>query len=72
MTDKFLTRREAAEYLNSKGLPIAHATLGKLASVGGGPLYCRFGRVAVYKAADLDDWAARKLGTPHASTSDAA
>lgn len=68
---KFLERAEAAEYLTERGLRITKGTLGKLATVGGGPAYQRFGHRAVYTAESLDAWAAAKLTAPRCSTSDA-
>lgn len=66
-----LRRKDAAAYLlNSHGIPIAIATLAKMASVGGGPSITYFGRVPLYALGDLDDWAAVKLGQPVASTSE--
>lgn len=59
---KFLTRKEAAEYLNNKGLPIAPATLAKKACSGDGPAHHLFGRQALYLAQELDVWASRRLG----------
>lgn len=61
MTDTFLTRPEAAEYLTRRGFPVAKATLQKYATVGGGPLYRRFGARVLYQPADLDAWAKAKL-----------
>jgi len=69
MSEKYLTRREAAEYLNAQGLPIAATTLAKMATVGGSPKFCRFGRNAVYTASDLDAWASARLGEARTSTS---
>lgn len=72
MTTKYLTRREASAYLSGRGLPTSHTTLAKLATVGGGPEYQRFGRRAVYVAEALDAWAAGRLSKPMRSTSEAA
>lgn len=69
MTERYLSRREAAEYLKGKGLPIAPTTLSKLACIGGGPVYQSFGRLARYLPADLDAWAASRLSAPKRSTS---
>ena len=66
---RYLSRREASQYHTDIGLRIAPATLGKLASVGGGPQYRRFGRDAVYTTADLDAWANQRLGDARSSTS---
>lgn len=61
---RFLDRIEAAEYLTAKGLRVSKNTLQKWVTVGGGPLYRRFGHRAVYLASDLDAWAERKMGAP--------
>lgn len=70
--DVYLDRREASEYVTRQGLPLAKTTLQKFATVGGGPVYRRFGRRAVYLASDLDAWIASKLTAPRRSTSAAA
>ncbi|MBI1415761.1 MAG: DNA-binding protein [Limimaricola sp.] len=61
MTNSFLTRPEAAAYLTARGFPVAKATLQKYATVGGGPVYRRFGNRVLYLASDLDTWAQSKL-----------
>ena len=59
---EYLSRREASEYIEARGLPCAVATLNKLACVGGGPLIVYFGtRRPRYRPADLDSWVASKL-----------
>ena len=71
MTPKYLSRKEAATYLSQEGFPTAMATLEKLASIGGGPAFRKFGRRVIYDPADLLVWAesrARKM----TSTSEAA
>jgi len=72
MFDRFLNRDEAAAYVRSKGLPCAKLTLQKLASVGGGPEFQKFGSRVVYRADRLDAWIEHKLGEPISSTSQAA
>jgi hypothetical protein len=69
MTDKYLTRREAADYLKSQGLPIAASTLAKLVTIGGSPSYRKFGRSTVYQTSDLDAWAAARLGEARTNSS---
>lgn len=69
MTDRYLNRAEAAAYVAGRGLPCTRLTLQKLATVGGGPSYRRFGHRAVYTAADLDNWIERKLSPLLNSTS---
>ena len=71
-TDIYLDRAQASEYVTRQGLPLAKNTLQKFATVGGGPVYRRVGRRAVYLASDLDAWIASKLTAPRCSTSAAA
>lgn len=71
MQQRLLSRAEAAEYLEAKGQPVAVATLAKYATVGGGPVFRKFGRRVRYSQASLDAWAAHKLSSPRCSTSDA-
>lgn len=61
MSESYLTRLEAAQYLTRRGYPVAKATLQKYATIGGGPAYRRFGKRVLYLAADLDVWAKSKL-----------
>ncbi|MBP7253934.1 MAG: DNA-binding protein [Alphaproteobacteria bacterium] len=68
-TKRYVNREQAADYLTGQGLPVAKTTLQKLATVGGGPAYRRFGKYAVYLTDDLDSWAEQKLSPPrHSST----
>ena len=67
---EYLSRKEASEYLKSRGLPAAVATLNKLACVGGGPVFQSFGRLPRYRPEDLDAWVAARLSKPKRSTSD--
>jgi hypothetical protein len=65
MENKFLDRAEAAQYLKEQlGLPVSKNTLQKWVTVGGGPIYRRFGNRAVYQTCDLDAWAEQKLTAP--------
>jgi hypothetical protein len=67
----YLRRRGAAEYLRQQwGVPCSEKTLAKLACIGGGPAYRRFGRIPLYATADLDEFAQVKLGEPVRSTSE--
>lgn len=72
MFKAYLTRAEAAEYITLQGAPISKNTLQKFATVGGGPVYRRFGNKSLYTVADLDAWLETKLSPPCASTSAAA
>lgn len=72
MENRFLSRAEAAQYLtDQRGLPTARGTLQKWVTTGGGPVYRRFGKYAVYAVPDLDAWADAKLTAPRASSSTA-
>lgn len=69
MEIKYLTRKEAASYLI--GLPTSHKTLAKLATIGGGPKYQRFGnRRVVYTIDNLTQWASSKLSAIISNTSE--
>lgn len=70
-TEIFLDRREAADYLTSRGLRVSKNTLQKWVTTGGGPTYQRFGLRAVYTRQNLDAWADAKLSAPRCSTSQA-
>ena len=64
-----LRRSEVPAYLMEKhGIPIAVATLNKLASIGGGPAMQYAGRIPLYRPEDLDAWAEQRLSAPVAST----
>jgi hypothetical protein len=66
-----LRRSEVPAYLKEKhGIPIAVATLNKLASTGGGPLMTYAGRIPLYDVENLDAWAKERLSQPVRSTSD--
>lgn len=71
MTDvTFFDRKQAAKHLTDRGLKTAPSTLSKLATVGGGPLFRRYGVRVVYMIDDLNAWAESKLSSPLRSTSD--
>jgi hypothetical protein len=64
-----LRRSAVPDYLMEKhGIPIAVATLNKLASIGGGPAMQYAGRIPLYRPEDLDAWAEQRLSAPVAST----
>ena len=63
-------RKQAAQFLTERGYRTAHATLAKLACVGGGPTFHSFGRKPLYREADLIAWAEAKTTGPRRSTSD--
>ena len=59
-----LTREKAALALSELGYPTSKLSLSTLASRGGGPVYQRFGRRALYRRADLLTWAESRLTDP--------
>jgi hypothetical protein len=68
---RLLRRKEAARYLTEvRGLPVAPQTLAKLAVIGGGPAFRKFGRYPVYSPTDLEAWVESKLGPRQRSTGD--
>lgn len=69
MAQHFLSRAEAAEYVRSRGLPCAKTTLAKLATLGGGPKFRKFGERAAYTSEWLDEWIESRLSEPVESTS---
>ena len=56
MDQRMMRRREAAKYLEVRGIPISANTLAKKATIGGGPKFRKFDRVPLYTSADLDAW----------------
>ena len=68
---KYLSRKEASAYLTEIGFHTTYKTLGKLATIGGGPKFRKFGKTqVVYDVADLDAWVAEQLSAPVHSTSE--
>lgn len=66
-----LRRKDVPEYLlKVHGIDIAYSTLGKLASVGGGPAMQYSGRIPLYHKKDLDAWAVHRLTSRVISTSE--
>lgn len=68
--ERALIRREAVQYVNEKGYPTTYNTFQKLASIGGGPVFRKFGHRVVYYPTDLDAWVTSKLSPPLRSTSE--
>jgi hypothetical protein len=54
---RYLSRKEGAGSLSEQGFPTSAATLEKLASVGGGPPFRKYGRRVVYERGELLAWA---------------
>lgn len=69
-TMMWLDRKQAAQFLTERGYRTAHATLAKLACLGGGPIFQSFGRKPLYREADLVAWAHARTTGPRRSTSD--
>jgi hypothetical protein len=71
MVTKKLGRGPAAQYVRETyGLECSEASLEKLASIGGGPLFYRVGRRVEYDPADLDAWALSRISGPLRKASD--
>lgn len=70
MTDRpRLRRSEVPAYMIEKhGIPVALATLNKLATLGGGPEMQYAGRIPLYTPEALDAWAETRLSQPVKST----
>jgi hypothetical protein len=65
------TGHEASDYSRERhGIRRTAATLAKLRSVGGGPLFHKFGRSVICGAGDLDAWAGKVKSGPLAFTSE--
>jgi hypothetical protein len=62
---------EAADYLKRRYGSGSYKTQAKLATIGGGPTYRKFGSPVLYLPPDLDAWFAAKARVC-SSTSDAA
>lgn len=66
-----LNPKEASEHLRAEhGLTYAVSTLAKFRTIGGGPSFYKLAQAILYDRAELDRWAAEKLGQPLRSTSD--
>lgn len=70
----FLRRKEAGAYLKSKYGFCSDRSLGKYATVGGGPEFRKAGpsprSPVIYERQKLDEWALAKISGPCQSTSD--
>jgi hypothetical protein len=71
MTTRYLRRAGAAAYLrDTYGARCSHTYLDKLACIGGGPTFHRFGKWPIYEVADLDAWAMSRMTGPLRKASD--
>jgi hypothetical protein len=68
--EALLRRDAAAAALTAAGYPIAKASLAWYATMGGGPMFQRFGRYPLYKWGDALSWARDRLTRPVRSTSE--
>jgi len=68
--NRFLTRAEAARFLQERGFPVAARTLATLVSRGGGPAYRRFGQRALYRTEDLLAWAESRCSPPRRNSAE--
>jgi hypothetical protein len=68
-----LRRWEACEYLEiAHGITIAAATLAKMVTTGGGPMFQKSMRTPLYPRDELDRWATERLGKLRGSSSEVA
>ena len=67
---KYFSRKEAATFLREMGLRIGPSRLAVLAITDEGPPYKRFGRSAIYSAAELVAWAESRLIEPRTANFD--
>lgn len=66
----FLRRDQAANYLQDRYGAYTTETLAKLATIGGGPPFVKFGRFPLYKPEDLDAWVESRMSKLVSSTSE--
>jgi hypothetical protein len=71
MTQRYLNRKEQADYCKQRGLKMTPHHLAKLACTGGGPEYQIWGNQAVATPQQMDTFIADKLSAPRRSTSEA-
>ena len=71
--ERFYRQAEASAFFSQRyGLPVAARSLEGMRTRGGGPSFCKFGRYALYREADLIAWAEARISAPRSSTSAAA
>jgi hypothetical protein len=69
--DSLLTRDKLAQALTDRGYPTTQSALEVLASRGGGPVYQRYGKRAIYRWGNALSWAESRCTPPRRSTSEA-
>ncbi len=67
INERRLNRFQAADFLCRLGYRVAHATLSKYATIGGGPEYEKFGRRPLYTEKGLLDWVRSRTITRRAA-----
>lgn len=55
----YLKRKDAIQYIRSKGVSLAPSTLISLAMRNKGPKYYYAGKEAMYSVTDIDEWIPR-------------
>jgi len=73
VTPQFMRRKDAGRYLKERFGFSSERALAKLATIGGGPPFHRAGiggRIILYAAEELDQWALTKIGKPLRSTAE--
>lgn len=55
-SDKLISRKEAAAYLQQRGATVSYATLGIWACTKEGPPFYKDGNRALYNIVELDMW----------------
>jgi hypothetical protein len=68
-TDIFYDQGAAAAFCRARGLPISQHTLNRMrvAGIGGGPSFVRWGRSVRYTEQALLTWMGRRLKQPKAA-----
>jgi len=67
INERRLNRFQAADFLCRLGYRVAHATLSKYVTVGGGPEYEKFGRRPLYTEQGLLNWVRDRTTKPDGS-----
>ncbi len=68
--DPLLSRKEAARYLTSLGLPMAAQTLARKFHEGSGPLCTHVSDRAMYRQSHLDTYFRESVSAPRRSSSE--
>jgi hypothetical protein len=67
----YFTRKLAAKYISSLGLPITEQTLACMATNGGGPGFVKYGTRVIYPLAEIKKWIETKTSGVRYNTSGA-